>query len=627
MALGIAIGHSEITYKSWAIYTIGILLAALLSKKLNQRTNAQHLLYFTFLFLQLGFFSFKTKQEKPNHFLKKGIYQLQCEIIELQKGDKKWNKGTAKVQQIFRENERPLVCHDKLLFYTDKKTSFQLNPGDIVLVKSQIQKISNKGNPGEFDAAFYWGTKGINYMSFFTESDYSKVIGVKVNMKNALKSGIVKNLKSYVPKKHLGIVKALFLGDKSSLEQEIRYSFSAAGAMHLLAISGLHIGLFIWIIYGFLRFFSRFIKRNTALLFAFLFIWLYAYVIDFPPSVVRSVLMFSILSLGYFNRGIKNQLNILLFAATGMLMIDPMYLFDIGYQLSYSAMIGIILCYRTISRTYQSKFKIINFLWSATALCLSAQLFTFPICLYYFHQFPNYFFLSNLGIVIFAGIIVGLGGALIIFSQVAFIAEKIAFLLSVLMTLLITFIEFIENIPGALAKGFLLHNIELFIMLLLCFGLYWNLIYRKRLFTSIIIGFCMCAVISFNHNRQLSSNHLVLFNTNKFASALHIKNVTYFFHDDLLPKKYHQLLSDYDKCYPGITQIVNLKKSNITTASPYHKINFSRIGKNLVLNINNKSYVICYSQKDVIKLPHEKIGLAWVEGAKIRLNKAYFFNF
>tara|TARA_B100001059_G_scaffold136020_1_gene136332 strand:- start:155 stop:2038 length:1884 start_codon:yes stop_codon:yes gene_type:complete len=627
MAAGIGIGYSEISYKSWAVFTMGILIAAFLTKKINQRTNLQHLLYFMFLFLQLGFFSFKTKQEKPNHSLKKGVYQIQCEIIELQEGDKKWNKGTAKIQQIFKENERPLVCYDKLLFYTDKQTSFQLKPGDIVLIKSQIQKISNKGNPGEFDAAFYWGTKGINYMSFFTESDYSKVIDVEIRMKNALKSGIVKNLKRYVPKKHLGIVKALFLGDKSSLEQETRYSFSAAGAMHLLAISGLHIGLFIWIIYGFLRLFSRFIKRNTALLFAFLFIWLYAYLIDFPPSVLRSVLMFSILSLGYFNRGIKNQLNILLFAATGMLLIDPMYLFDIGYQLSYSAMLGIILCYGTISKSYQSKFKLLNFFWGVTALCLSAQLFTFPICLYYFHQFPNYFVLSNLGIVIFAGTIVGLGGALIIFSQVAFLAEKTAFLLSILLTLLVTFIEWIENIPGALAKGFLLQNIELFTMLLCCFGLYWNLVYRKRLFISSIIGICMCAVISFNHNRQLSSNHLVLFNTNKFTSALHIKNVTYFFHDDLLPIKCHQLLSDYNKCYPGETHIINLKNSNITIASPYHKINFSRIENNLVLSVNNKSYDICYSQKDIIKLRHEKIGLAWVEGAKIRLNEAYFFNF
>ena len=393
------------------------------------------------------------------------MQQFQCEIIELPSGDKKWNKGVAQIQQIFIKNEKSFTSKQKLLFYTDKETSNQLGKGDIILVKSQIQKINNKGNPGEFNASYYWGSKDTYYLSFFTHSDFSVILDSKVRIKDAIKGSILKNLKKHVSNKHLGIVKALFLGDKSSLEQETRYSFSAAGAMHLLAISGLHIGLFIWIIYGFLRLFSKFIRRNAALLIALIFIWTYAYIIDFPPSVLRSVLMFSILSLGYYVRGLKNQLNILLFSATILLLINPMYILDIGYQLSYLAMLGITLCYRAISQWFCFTNRILIFFWSASALCLSAQLFTFPVCIYYFHQFPNYFVLSNLGIVIFAGIIVGIGGALIILSQLTFLAEKISFLLSILLALLIAFIEWVEHLPGSLSKGFNLEKMELVLLM------------------------------------------------------------------------------------------------------------------------------------------------------------------
>ena len=625
--MGITLGYSGITYEYWAILTLGIVSIGFINLKINRIGNTQYLFYFIFLFLELGFFSIRISNTKPHDFLNNEIHEVQCKIIELPSGDKKWNKGVAQIQQIFRESQKPFVSKQKLLFYTDKETSLKLGQGDIILVKSQIQKINNKGNPGEFNASYYWGSKDTYYLSFFTNSDFSVILNSKVRIKDVIKDKILKNLKKHVSKKHLGIVQALFLGDKSSLEQETRYSFSAAGAMHLLAISGLHIGLFIWIIFGFLRLFSKFIRRNAALIIALIFIWLYAYLIDFPPSVLRSVLMFSILSLGYFIRGIKNQLNILLFSATILLLINPMYLLDIGYQLSYSAMLGITLCYRGISQSIRFTNSFLNFFWGATALCLSAQLFTFPACLYYFHQFPNYFVLTNLGIVIFAGIIVGVGGAFIILSQLAFLPEKIAYLLSILLALLITFIEWVEHLPGSLSKGFMLGEIELVLLILCCFGLYWNLIHKRRLLLGSVIGLFICSIIALNHNRQLSSKHLVLFNTNKFSCALHFKNTTYFFHDNLPSKKYLPLLSDYDKCYPGKLNIMNLKNKNITASTHGPTIKFSWTENGLLLNINDHNYNICYSQKEVLNSGNDKIGLAWIEGAQIRLNKAYFFNF
>ena len=234
-----AIGYTQVSLKLWAIFSFGILITAFLWQKIKPEGNVKYLLFFLFLFLQLGFISTKTKHKIPQGFITKDIYLFQCEIVELDRGDKNWNKGIAEIQQIFTQDQNSIILKENLLIYTDKKTSGKLGPGDIVLIESQIQKIQNKGNPGEFDALYYWKSKSVNYMSFFTESDYAQIKDAKIKIKNALKSGIIKSLKKNVAPEHLGIVKALFLGDKSSLEQEMRQSFSAAGAMHLLAQSHL----------------------------------------------------------------------------------------------------------------------------------------------------------------------------------------------------------------------------------------------------------------------------------------------------------------------------------------------------------------------------------------------------
>ena len=180
------------------------------------------------------------------------------------------------MQYLYDREGLETKCDDQLLFYTDQLSSNQLSIGDIILLESEIQQIKNKGNPGEFDAENYWKSKNTYFMSFFVNSDFIKIHDASVLFKNRLTQAITSTLKQHVQKNHFGIVKALFLGDKSSLDQEVRNSFSTAGAMHLLAISGLHIGLFVALIFSFLKLFSKFISRNMALLISLVFIWFYA---------------------------------------------------------------------------------------------------------------------------------------------------------------------------------------------------------------------------------------------------------------------------------------------------------------------------------------------------------------
>lgn len=621
------IGWSNFSYLNWTKVSIGFITAVILLRISTPKNKNIHFLYFIFLFIQLGFFSIKINNDDILEVYTTDRHQIQCKIIELQKGEKKWNKGIAQIQYLYDRESVETKCDDQLLFYTDQLSSTQLDVGDIILLESEIQQIKNKGNPGEFDAESYWKSKNTYFMSFFVNSDFIKIHDAAAPFKNRLTQAITNTLKQHIQKKHFGIVKALFLGDKSSLDQEIRNSFSTAGAMHLLAISGLHIGLFVALIFSFLKLFSKFISRNMALLISLVFIWFYAYIIDFPPSVLRSVLMFTVLSVGYFINGMKNQINILFFSGTLLILMNPLYLMDIGFQLSYAAMTGIILLYPYLSQLYRPKNKFFKNPWNATALCLSAQLFTFPICLYYFHQFPNYFLLTNLGIVLLAGITVGIGALLIITLKVPLAPLVVAPILSFILFLLIGFIQWIEQLPGALAKGFLLKPIEMIFLIIGSFLIYWTLVHKKNPLSGGIVGVIVMTLIATHHYRQLHKNHIVLFNSNKFSCAIHVGNKTYFIHDNLKEKKYKGMLQDYDRCYPGELKVISLGNQNLLIENNLTSIQFLKNEKDFSIEINSKLYKICYSQIKPTSSSIATIGLPWVKGADIRLNRAYFFHF
>ena len=286
--------------------------------------------------------------------------------------------------------------------------------------------------------------------------------------------------------------------------------------------------------YRYSRIFSKFITRYQATILILLFIWFYAYLIGFPPSVVRSVFMFSLITLGSIFSAQSNQVNLLCFSAIILLILNPWYLFDIGFQLSYLAMFGILLTYAKIEEFYQFDTKIFRYLWNGTALGLSAQIFTIPFCLYYFHQFPNYFVLTNLGIIIMSGVLISLGAGLFIFSWSPILSIGIGLILSSLLYLLVAFIGWIEHLPGAVSKGFQLHEYELLGLYLLIILILFSYIYKTRPFYSFLIGTIIVIALSSHRYYNINEKHLIVFNNKKLCFAIHSSNQIYFFFHKML---------------------------------------------------------------------------------------------
>ena len=585
---------------------------------------------FTFLlFLQLGYFSMHLNNEKNNIEIPDHETYFQIKILEKSNTSKSWNKGVAEIQFMYTRSDRIESVSQKLLFYTDSTTNKLISTGDILLLSSTISKIKNKGNPGEFDASMYWKTKNTTLLSFFDQSDFSILRNEPPSYKNIIEKHLIQILENNLPKSQVGLAKALFLGDKSELTSETTRAFSAAGAMHFLAISGLHIGLMIVVLLYTFRIFSKFITRYQATILILLFIWFYAYLIGFPPSVVRSVFMFSLITLGSIFSAQSNQVNLLCFSAIILLILNPWYLFDIGFQLSYLAMFGILLTYVKIEEFYKFDTKIFRYLWNGTALGLSAQIFTIPFCLYYFHQFPNYFVLTNLGIIIMSGVLISLGAGLFIFSWSPILSIGIGLILSSLLYLLVAFIGWIEHLPGAVSKGFQLHEFEVLGLYVLIILILFASLYKTRPFYNYMIGTIILIALSFHRYNNLNEKHLIVFNNNKLCFAVHSSNQIYFFYDDLEKNeyKYQRILETYERCYPGTISKISIKDKNITYRIQNNKVSIVNKENKKSLIINDRKYQIVYDNKTKESSEINQIGMPWVKGLKTTLNKAILFPF
>ncbi|NNE54598.1 MAG: ComEC/Rec2 family competence protein, partial [Flavobacteriales bacterium] len=195
----------------------------------------------------------------------------------------------------------------------------------------------------------------------------------------------------------IGVVAALTLGDKSQLDKDTRNAFAMAGAMHVLAVSGLHVGILFMVIQKLLKPLSRLKNGSwfkTVILIATL--WFYATLTGLSPSVLRTSTMFTFIALASHGGRQSNIYNTLAASAFLLLAIDPHLLFNVGFQLSYCAVIGIIWLQPVIYRVWFIKHKVGNWLWQLTSVSLAAQIATFPLGIFYFEQFPNLFLLTNI---------------------------------------------------------------------------------------------------------------------------------------------------------------------------------------------------------------------------------------
>lgn len=288
---------------------------------------------------------------------------------------------------------------ENIRVYVDKKIDLSaFLPGDHLLIDGIFQEIINFGDSDKFDYRAYMNRRGFFYTVYINDPESLlrlPDVPVKLNyLALRLREKIISGWDT--SSRHIAILCALTLGNKKLLDQDTRADFSSAGAMHLLAVSGLHVGMIWWILNLVIVVPKR---KNWQLLKLGILVsilWFYAGVTGFSESVTRSVTMFTILSLSNALNRRSIVLNSLFLSAFILLVLDPDRLFEAGFQLSYLAVFGIIVFQPLISAWYANYHPIVRRLLDLLTVSISAQIFTLPLSIHLFHQFPVYFLLTNL---------------------------------------------------------------------------------------------------------------------------------------------------------------------------------------------------------------------------------------
>lgn len=398
--------------------------------------------------------------------------------------------------------------------------------GDYVAFRTEIEVFRNETNPGSFDAEYYYGTHHYVGRAFIASNFISK-IGSRENgtiFFSRWQNQIGDKLKSWLPESVAGIGTALLLGNKADIDQEVLDSFSNTGAMHVLAVSGLHVGIILIIFQYILGFFSRWISKKQAILFSVILIWGFGLLSGASPSVIRAVVMFSILALGQLLSRKNNGMNNLILSAIVLLMYDPYYLFDIGFQLSYIALIGILLFQTPVYKLILVKQKWLDWLWKGSAVGIAATIATTPFMLYWFHQFPNYFLLSNV-VVMLLGFVVLLFLIVLIFTAwIPYFNLLIIFLTVISLQVLVIGIHYVNQIPGGVSAGFELNFIQFLIIGTLIGYCSYRLLIKQTIPKIALIGLCFCFLfISWKREVKMDENELQIFSGKSFCGIIQYK--------------------------------------------------------------------------------------------------------
>ncbi|KAA6320641.1 hypothetical protein EZS27_029610 [termite gut metagenome] len=408
-----------------------------------------------------------------------------------------------------------------LLYIQKDSISGCIRRGDEVLFSTRLSPPRKNGNPGEFDYARYLTYKAVSGIGFVTSGNW-KITANNVHyslMHTALECRdkiLLLYDKLGFQRDELAVLSALTIGYQEDLSEEIRESYSVSGASHVLSLSGLHFAL----LYGFIFFFLKRIPdklpgikilRITIIL---IFIWGFAFITGLAPCIVRSALMCSLFALSEFRRGNYISLNTLAAAGLLMLLHNPCWIFDVGFQLSFCAVASILLLQPRLYRIWPVNNRILKYCWGITTVSIAAQIGAAPLVLLYFSRFSTHFLLTNLLVVTLVTIIMYAAIIMLIVSPLPVIQVLVAGIVDRLVKTLNAIVRWIEQLPFSSMDTIWVYRWEVagfyvMILLLVCYLHFKRVKYLHALLVCMLIVGC-CHTVMRNNDRVQRS--LVFYN-------------------------------------------------------------------------------------------------------------------
>ncbi|WP_409079760.1 ComEC/Rec2 family competence protein [Salibacter sp.] len=413
-----------------------------------------------------------------------GSDTLLIEVVEEPHVKENSIKAEVEVLQVVK-GEQFLPVSGKAIIYFDDTLS--ISYGDQRLIATQLNEIDGPKNPGQFDYKRYLFHHHIYHSGYvasekdtlLSEGNGNPIQAFAISARQKL----MKQLAKVVPEKdEHAIASALILGYKDELTSQTRSAFASAGAMHVLAVSGLHVGIIYLVIEKLLKIFPLLYRkkwlRGSLLLGG---IWSYAILTGLSASVIRAATMLTFVVLAtVFNRHTNIYNTIAASAFFILLVFGPFRIMEVGMQLSYLAVLGIILIQPWLSSFLTIENRILRWVWEISCVSVSAQLATAPLGFLYFHQFPNYFLLSNLAVIPCAFLILTTGLIYLAVSIVPFVGEFVGYLLKYEVRLLDYVVSLVDQLPNSILAGIDISILETYLIYFIIGSFLFAFMARKK---------------------------------------------------------------------------------------------------------------------------------------------------
>ncbi len=441
LILGILIGHVlEISiFSAFLFLAISLLLVVLLYVFEPYRTGIYFGLSILLATNNLGVLAVSLAQPNlwPDHYSKvafseEAIWELQLSRV--------LKSNTFSERYLFEVRSVNGIKSRGTLLASTKKDSqlLRYKVDDILHYWGPIRPVSPPANPHQFAYDKYMATQGVyDQIQLKAENILKRSKGLNSLRGKAasFQSFILGALeRTSIENKELGVLQAILLGQRNNLDATVYENYKNAGAAHILAVSGLHIGILLLLLQALLKPLKAIRHGSFIILGLVVFVlWSYAFFTGLSPSVVRAVTMFSFVAYALFLNRPTSIVNILALSVFAILLFYPMFLFQVGFQMSYAAVFAIVWIYPVLMKLWNPRHWFLKRGWQLFAVSLAAQAGVLPISIFYFHQFPGLFFLSNILIVPFLGILLGLGLLVIILSAINMLPNSIALFYNLLL--------------------------------------------------------------------------------------------------------------------------------------------------------------------------------------------------
>lgn len=450
--------------------TIIVLLASLNS--VWKRYNKNHyfgilsLVLFFILGTGLGFRSIESETNLPDGL----SYLAVVETTPVEKAN-----SYAVHLQIFKsqiDSLRYQSCRVRLVAYFAKENfDSQIIPGQTIRFSGYFSNDDQPLYPDQFNYGRYLRNVGISGTVYIPLGNYNLIDLDQFSLKgqlNRARGSLIEKLNSdSIPIREYGVIAALLMGDRTFLDPQLRDDFADAGAVHILAVSGLHVG----IIYLLFLSLLNFVLKDRARLFKFFFIlsvlWGYAALTGFSPSVLRAATMFSFIATGKYHAKYVNTYNMIGASALLLLIINPRLITQVGFQLSYLAVLGIVYFHPKFYAWMIVENRILDKFWSLTCVSVAAQLATFPLSIYYFNQIPSLFMVTNLVVIPLATLILYFGVAWVVLLWLPIISDILRWITVFLAWSMNGFVETINTIPFSKLDGLYLSSLSALLLYLI----------------------------------------------------------------------------------------------------------------------------------------------------------------